>query len=291
MESSLTILSDTIWFTPALFVLAAMLALILELVHSKQRATAGTSASRPPGESLRINLDNLNEKLITRFLITVGVAVIAGILARAFASGHNLEMVHGVMFAGSGIALALTLWTWRVFARWRNSHLGFEGERMVGRELNLLMLDGCRVFHDLVDPKIGNVDHVIVAAHAVFVVETCTWHNSAPNSAAGDPRVVYNGRELTFPNGKTERPLKQAYRNAKWLEKYMLHKTGLQLPVHPIVTLPGWKVERTGAGPVTVVNPRDIPSVVVDRVAAPIYDAQRQRLINLIDEKCQYRPF
>ena len=291
METSLAIISDTIWFTPALFVLAAMLALILELVHRKERVPAGAPSSRPPGESLRLNLDNLNEKLIIRFLITVGVAVIAGMIARTVASGRNLEMVYGIMFTGSGIALALTLWTWRVFARWRHSHLGFEGERMVGRELNLLMLDGCRVFHDLVDPRIGNVDHIIVAAHAVFVVETCTWSNHAPGVPGADPRVVFNGRELQFPDGKTDKPIKQVLRNAKWLEKYVMHKTGLQLPVFPILTLPGWTVERKGAGPVTVVNPKDIPSVVVDRVAAPIYDAQRQRIINLLDEKCQYRPF
>jgi hypothetical protein len=291
MEACLATLSDTVWFTPAFFVLSAMMALLLEVVHRKEPVPVGTLTSRPPGESVRLNLDDLNEKLILRLLITIGVAILTGIAARAMSSGNNLPLVHAVLFTGSGAALALTLWTWNLVTRWHQSHQRFEGERRVGRELNLLMLDGCRVFHDLVDPRIGNIDHIIVAPHAIFMVETRILPRKVDTSNAKSARVVFNGRELRFPTFTTAQPLREAVRNAKWLEKYLLRVTGIALPVYPILTLPGWQVECTSPGRVFVTNPKHIPSVVVDKAAPELYAAQRQRIINVLDERCQYQPF
>ena len=158
---------------------------------------------------------------------------------------------------------------------------------MVGRELNLLMLDGCRVFHDLVNPRFGNIDHIIVGHHAIFVVETTVLKPPGSADSTGNERVRYDGRQLSFPSLSTDRPIKQALRNARWLERYIAKMAGLKLHVHPIVTLPGWIVERSGHGPVHVVNPKEISSLVVDRTAAPLYEAQRQRIINLLDQRCQ----
>lgn len=291
MEHPLATISDTVWFTPALLVMTAMTALLWEVVHQKSHAPVHGLLPRPPGESFRLDLRETGAQLVVRLLFTLGVAVVTGVAARMVADGHNYPLVHGVMFTGSGIALALTLWTWRLTARWRNSHVGLEAERMVGHELNLLMLDGCRVFHDLVDRRIGNLDHIIVAPHAVFVVETQTWNKDRPESGPAIDRAIFNGRELRFPRFTTNEPIVRAARNAKWLEKYISRNAGIQLPVHPIVTLPGWTVDRTGQGPVTVVNPKEIASVVVDRAATPIYEAQRQPIINLLDRKCRSTPF
>lgn len=291
MERSLATISDTIWFTPVLIVITAMTALLWEIIHQKSRAPVCGTLPRAPGESFRLDLDSTGVQLIVRLLFTLGVAVITGVAARVLAGGNNFPLVHAVLFTGSGIALALTLWSWRLVTRWRNSHAGLEAERLVGRELNLLMLDGCRVFHDLVNERIGNLDHIIVAPHAVFVVETTTWKRRTRDSAETEDRVLFNGRELRFPDFTTHDPIVRAARNAKWLQKYIIHKTGIQLPVRPIVTLPGWTVESTGQGPVTVVNPKDIASVVVDRAATPIYEAQRQPIINLLDRTCRSMPF
>lgn len=291
METSLALIADTVWFTPSLLVITALLALVLEVVHRKERLALTAAGPRPPGESLRLNLDSLNEKLVIRVLIAVGVAVLTGMAAKANATGQNLPQVHALMFAGSGVALALTLWAWNVVTRWRTLHVGFAGERMVGRELNLLMLDGCRVFHDLVHPRIGNLDHIVVADHAIFVIETQTFREHRKTPAGADTQVIYNGKELRFPTFRTDQPLLKAVRNAKWLEGYLLYKTGLKLPVRPILALPGCVVERTVEGPVTVVNPKELSLAVVDKGADALYEAQRQRIIEVLDEKCQCSTF
>ena len=49
--------------------------------------------------------------------------------------------------------------------------LGLEGELATGEELNQLMLDGCRVFHDI-PFRFGNIDHVVVSQSGVFSVNT-----------------------------------------------------------------------------------------------------------------------
>lgn len=291
MEFCLAIISDTVWFTPALLVMLALTALFWELTHQRSRVLLYGSVPRPPAESIRLTLDEMNEKLVVRILFTIGFALIAGVAAKAVANGNNFALVYAVLFTGSCVALGLTLWTWKLVTRWRRSQLGFEGERMVGRQLNLLMLDGCRVFHDLADKAIGNIDHIIVAPHAIFAVETLTLHRRASQSGGNNQPVIFNGRELRFPTFATRKPLNQAIRNARWLEKHLLRTTGLQLPVHPILTIPGWSVTSVNTAPVLVLNPNEIGSTIVDKAAKPIYDAQRQRIINFLDERCQYVPF
>lgn len=291
MNTILDTLSDTVWFTPIFFVLLAITALAWELSHRRGSVGAGGRSPRPPGESLRHNMESLNDALLVRLLLTLAVAVVTGIVARSLPNQNNIALLHAILFTGSCLALGLTLWTWRIIRSWRSSHLGFETERMVGRQLNLLMLEGCHVFHDLVDKEIGNLDHIIVAPHAVFVVETMTVRNRSGDSESQDQRVVYTGGELRFPNSSTNKPLKKAARNAKWLRKYISRMAQLQITVYPVLALPGCSIDRVGTGEVIVVNPTEIGGVVIDRAATPLYDAQRQHVINLLNARCQVAPF
>ena len=48
----------------------------------------------------------------------------------------------------------------RLLDRKRNCQLGLSGERAVGEKLNLLMLAGCRVYHDAPNAPYGNIDRV-----------------------------------------------------------------------------------------------------------------------------------
>jgi len=287
MERYLASISDAVWFTPALFVLLAFTALLWEVARQRSRVAApGTVGARFAGNSSRLNLESLNITLITRLLFTVGFAVLAGLASNAAANGDNFPLVHAVMFTGACVALILTLWTWSAVIRWGRFNVRFQTEQGVGRKLNLLMLDGCRVFHDLADPAVGNIDHIIVAPHAVFSVETLAPESGIRESAEGGKTVVFNGRELRFPGHTTSKPVKQAARSAGWLRKYLATMTGVEVPVHALLAVPGWTVQRTEKGRVTVLNPEEIPSVVVDKAAQPLYEAQRLHVISLLDARC-----
>lgn len=291
MESYLAIISDTIWFTPSLLVMLAMTVLLAEVLWRRTPVSAGGPLVHGHGQPFRPKSDILNAKLLIRLLSTIGVAVITGIAARAVAEANNFPLVNAVMFTGSGLAMGLMLWTWKLVTPWRTAHHKVVSERKVGRELNLLMLDGCRVFHDLVDDRIGEIDHIVVAPHAIFTVET---HNqSVPASSPSEQQnvVEFNGRELSFPKRTTEKPVKKAAAKARWLSKHLERRIGVCFPVQPVLVLPGWQIQRTGEGEVRVVNLKDVSSVLIDKAAQPLYEAQRQRVINFLDSRCQYAPF
>lgn len=291
METCIALIGDSVWmFVPSFIILAAFGFLFLESTRRKEGALGAGPVPRLPGESLRLCLDDLNEKLMVRLLVTVTIALLTGIAAKEMARPGNFVMVYGVMAAGSAVALSLALWTWETVRFWRERSFGLEGERMVGRQLNLLMLDGCHVFHDLVHRQVGNIDHIIVAEHAVFVVETRTLRRRPLSKEDEDHCVLYNGSELQFPTFRTSKPLQQTVRNARWLQQHLHRKTGVQVPVHPILTLPGWSVQQTCEGPVTVVNSKQIANVVVDKAAMPLPEALRRCIVNLLDEKCRYNP-
>ena len=103
--------------------------------------------------------------------------------------------------------------------------------------------------------------------------------------------MTCDGQELRFPTRTEKKSLKQAARNAGWLRKYLTKMTGEEVTVHPVLTLPGWMIERTGKGPVSVLNPKEIRALVVESGAVPLSEDQRERIINLIDEKCRHSPY
>ena len=54
--------------------------------------------------------------------------------------------------------------------------------------------------------------------------------------------------------------------------------------MQPVVLAPGWKVDRTGEGPVKVISLEEAASMLVNKWATPIYEAQRRRIIALLDQ-------
>jgi hypothetical protein len=53
---------------------------------------------------------------------------------------------------------------------------------------------------------------------------------------------------LRFPDFMTREPIEQAIRQAQWLRRTLRDALGREVPVVPIVALPGWYVKRSEAG-------------------------------------------
>ena len=70
----------------------------------------------------------------------------------------------------------------------------------------------------------------------------------------------YNGRKLQYPWGEDASCILTVQRNASTLARILREQTGEAIPVYPVLILPGWKINRTGKGPVNVVNPRELPA-------------------------------
>jgi hypothetical protein len=290
MELFLASISDSLSiFVPVLVVTAAFCALAWEMSRRRDTATVLGPTLRFPGDSLRPGLSDINEKLVMRLLATVVIALMTGMAAQAQGGPGGLLLAQGVMLTGCAVVLALALWTWETVKVWRASNQGLENERRVGSELNLLMLDGCRVFHDLKQGDTGNVDHIIVSTHAVFMVETKTIKPRWRDRNSADRKVVFTGDQLKFPGYATTQPLRQTLERAQWLAHFLTRMTGgLTIPVYPILTLPGWDVEQRGSGDVQVMNSDSIGFAVVDKAALPMYAAHRQSIVNLLDVHCRH---
>jgi hypothetical protein len=129
---------------------------------------------------------------------------------------------------------------------------------MVGQELNQALSVGCRVYHDVLFDGY-NIDHVIVAPSGVYAVETKTRRKSRDK---GSHKVKYDGHKLIFPEWEDEHGLEQARRNAKSLSLWLNKAVAQSLWVEPILTLPGWLIDREAGGAVTVLNPKEIVNFV-----------------------------
>jgi hypothetical protein len=289
MDPFFASLSDSLTqFVPVLLALGAFSTLVWELSRRRETTTLAPTL-RFPGDSIRSRFSQINEHLVIRLLATVIIALMTGMAAQAQLGHSGSALAQAVMFTGCAVVLTLALWTWDLVKTGRQRNRSLQNERLVGSELNLLMLDGCRVFHDLPQGESGNVDHIIVASHAVFMIETCTVKPRWRDRHSTDRKVIYNGTHLCFPRYKSSAPLTATLQRARWLGQFLTRMTGgLTIPVYPILTLPGWDVQAQGNGPLRVMNAGDISRTVVDKAAAPLYAAHRQSVINVLDVHCRH---
>lgn len=269
---------------------AVMLAfwfLIVETQKKSRRPFSGNPL-RPPGESARLKTDALGEQILTRLMFLTVVLIPSAWFADGAFHRRDRVLAWSAIGLSTVLALGLLLWVWQIIKKWRNYALGFDGERAVGEELNRLMLDGCQVFHDLAMEKRGNIDHIVVAPHAVFAIETKAYRKSNEKIDGKEQhRVTFTGSELEFPNRRSSRELKQARSNAKALSEKLSRLTAEQVVVKPVLVICGWYVNRTGKGDVTVVNDdlrKELRPSIVDTKAKPMDSKQRQRIVELLEQ-------
>jgi len=164
--------------------------------------------------------------------------------------------------------------------------LGYEGEIAVGQELNQLIRDGYYVYHDFPAGKF-NIDHIVVGSSGVFAVETKA--RSKPTSAhpAPDYKVKCDGKRLQFPNGSDVQSIEQAKRQAEWLSKWLRSAVGEAVRVRPVVALPGWFVERTASGGISVINPKNFRSIVKPKNGSNLSDQMISRIVHQLERKCR----
>jgi len=132
--------------------------------------------------------------------------------------------------------------------------LGLEGELTTAEELNKLMLDGFRVFHDL-PFKYGNIDHVVIGVAGVFAVETKA---RSKGHVANCQMVTVDHPQmgLIFADKKWRMPVDQLQTNQRWLSEHLSNATGLTVSVRSVLALPGYYIEnQIGSSEFLVINP------------------------------------
>jgi hypothetical protein len=164
------------------------------------------------------------------------------------------------------------------------------GEQAVAEVLHELGDSGYRAFHDLETDANGNIDHVIVGASGVYLIETKARCRRPPKREQPKHVVIYDGRTLIFPSGTDTKAVPQTERNANWLADYLAKKTCEPVPVEPVIVVPGWYTESKGNFPVRLMNTNYLKAFL--RKQPPRIDpAQVRRIIAALDEKCRTLEF
>jgi hypothetical protein len=187
---------------------------------------------------------------------------------------------------GSILIVFILYKTLKLFKERRNLRLGYEGEIAVGQELNQLMLEGNHVYHDFPADKF-NIDHIVVGRSGIFAVETKARSKPTSKNRNEDATVEYNGKLLMFPNGDDYKIIEQAERQTSWLSKWISSAIGEQVAARAIVALPGWFVKRTSADGISVVNPKQFPSLFKHIKPRTLTDDMISRIVHQLEQKCR----
>jgi hypothetical protein len=187
------------------------------------------------------------------------------------------------------VVIGFTFLVWKLvnlIARRRNYRLGFARERAVAEELNQLMLDGCRVFHDVPMEPYGNIDHVLVTPTGIYAVETkMRRKRKAPGRR--DYEVEFDGKALQFPYAVDLRSLDQAKQQADRLRVFLSKAVGEPVKIGAILALPGWLVTSRVKAEIKVLNPRLIGAAVLDGRLPALSKQLIDRVVYQLDRKCR----
>ena len=284
-----------------LIVYVGLSALLVGLIFSKAwltrvrgiRRPVKERMLRPAGTSLSERVEDLSGSLLLWFMMAV-LAPMSAVISVAL--GVSLKTPVPAPKAWLALFLATTAFipfAWRflvLFRCYTNHQLGLSGERAVAEQLQELARMGCYIFHDLQPDKTWNIDHIVVAPESVLVVETKTRRMRGRGSENAAHEVVFDGRELHFPNWSDRRGLQQAERNASWVRDFLGKALGERVKVEPVLALPGWMVKRKGRGAVYVVNPKEIRALVRARGIHAISPEQEKRMKQIafaLEQKCR----
>lgn len=256
--------------------------------HARYKNPLTRSLRRPPGAELGRQLGA--EQLEAGFGV-FEVVLPSLMLACAYIIAQNMQTATVKWFVLVAVlCIALVMWTVAIrklirrLETIRVLRLGYECELAVGQELDLLMLNGWRVFHDI--PAQGfNIDHVVVGPQGVFAVETKGRSKRVPerDEKSSKYKVKYTSGCLEFPYYRDTETVPQAVRQAKWLSTWLTSATAMQVDVAPVVVLPGWFVETADRPTVPVIASGFIAGFFKGRPSNDLSGEAVARIVHQLD--------
>ena len=260
---------------------------LFSMYQSKKRVPSPLTCDvlRGPGHTFLQQIEERSEALqVCRIaVITVPLLAFAAHVSYSYFAGMPESWLRGAISA----ALALLFTGYyafrllRLVAERRTLRLSFDGEVAVGQELNLLMADGYRVFHDF--PADGfKIDHLVVGSTGVMVVET----ESRNRNHKRDAIVTYDGRMLHFPKYSDYETIEQANRKAEWFSQWLSAAVGEEISARAMVALPGWSVKRTSAEGIPAVSPKQFAALFKHIKPRPMNPDLMQGIVRQIEARC-----
>jgi len=235
---------------------------------------------RSPGESMRRNLEQLNEYLIYSVALFLLVPMVFAWKTSNLTNLWPLTFLIGLMLLSAMPGVY-------VVRLYHDYAFGLRAERAVGEELNQLMLDGCHVFHDYPASLDWHINHIVVAPSGVYAIETESTAKRGAHKGRREPVVIFDGAALRFPHHTRVGPIEAARRSAEILRKELSEAPGEPPEVKSILSVPGWQILRRGDSDVQVLNPKEIWRTIVTTAPARLSETDIKRIAYRIQQKCR----
>ena len=235
-----------------------------------------------PGHSMLEKIERTHEEVADKIVFLIFPTIIhACVFYMFFENRTGDEMTFLLLFgAETGIIALLGFKLWRLLKELEQYRRGYRGEIFVSQILQPLTLMGYRIFHDL-EFEGFKIDHVLINDSGVFCLDTETPGQGKKQSR----ELTYDGQKIHYPWGSDSASLRAVQRNASTLARLLRERTGETIPVYPVLILPGWKINRTGKGPVNVVNPRELPAGLFYFPDFPMSDRLMDKIEKALVEK------
>jgi hypothetical protein len=82
-------------------------------------------------------------------------------------------------------------------------------------------------------------------------------------------------------------PIDQAKAQATWLSKWLSGAVGDPVKVSPMVTLPGWFIEKKNPNGLPVLNPKQVKSYLNAKKEEVLSESMIKRICHQLEEKCR----
>lgn len=216
---------------------------------------------RPPGYSLRLKVNEQSDEvtILFIFMLITPLLLYSLHLSQSYFGQvpESFPRTIIMLVIGLGTITLLGRRLGKVLNERKNNSLGFQGEMFTGEELNQLMLYGCRVFHDI-QIDYGNIDHVVVSPSGVFSINTKMRSKLKEGKGKAEVIVDHQNNVLRFSDRTEKIDIAQLEAEGRWLSKYLTSSVGMQIPVRPVLALPGWFVKQNNRrGSFSVINPKN----------------------------------
>ena len=279
--------------TPVALSLVGLFAFVYPLIWLQKRKQQGKKSPitgrllRSPGASLQNRIDELS--------LDISAYIAALPVMPLLLYSFYLPLKHTQQTTPIGVAILVAfvivvlLWIgfklYQLMTERNHCRLGFEAEMAVGQELNQLMFNQFRVYHD-VPAEDFNIDHVAVGSTGVYAIETKGRTKALTKKGKVDATVAYDGQKLEFPSWYETAPLLQAQRQADWLGKWLTSAVGAPVHAQAVLALPGWYVVRKADRPIRVISGKEAYALAKPN-GIDLSTEMIQRIAHQLEQRCR----
>jgi len=241
-----------------------------------------------PGESLRLKIDDLDDDFSSYFVIAASSPMLFFSLYLVFALSRKATTFSIILLSIASIVVFFVILRnmWTIAKERTALRLGLDCELDVGQELNQLMLEGCRVYHDFPADKF-NIDHVVIGPKGVFAVETKGRAKSDKRGGVEEAKVMFDGEKLNFPGWSEKEPLDQAKRQARWLSQWLSSAVGETVSVKPVLALPGWYIDRKKPSDLLIFNGKNPEFLLKWTSNSGLSESLVKRISHQLEQRCR----